>query len=113
MMNFKPYTKSNKAHKLAAPTPRDAKPQQPMFKSHALAPRNGSDYVYGYAHIKAARRHKSSDQVQHNPMGWLLPGYQWTNNNARVMDAAKEIDRLIRAGGGLPRGWMNKREVAA
>jgi hypothetical protein len=114
-MNFKPYSKTNQAYKLAAPTPRDAKPRQAMFKSTTLAPRNGCDYVYGYAHIKAAKKLKETpvNEFAVNPMGWLLPGGAWTNNNARVMDAAKEIDRLIRAGGGLPKGCMNKEQVAA
>lgn len=114
-MNFKPYSKNNRAYKLAAPKPRDAKPQQAMFKSTTLAPRNGSDYIYGFAHIPAARQLKETpaNEFKINPMGWLLPGGQWTNNNARVMDAAREIDRLITAAGGLPKGWMDKREVAA
>ena len=112
-MTFKPYSKNNRAYKLAAPKPRDAKPQQAMFKSTTLAPRNGTDYIYGFAHIKAARRHKATEQVQLNPMGWLLPGGKWTNNNALVMEVAKEIDRLIKAAGGLPKGWMDKTKVAA
>lgn len=112
-MQLVPYSHSNRGNQRAMPLARDAKPQQAMFKSTTLAPRNGSDYIYGYAHIKASPKYMASEQKSINPMGWLLPGGKWTNNNARVMEAAKEIDRLIKAAGGLPRGWMDKREVAA
>lgn len=106
-----PYSNNNQGCKYAAPHEKDgkqlldAKPRN-SEKGFTFAPRRGFDYLYGYALIK-------KQKLQNGQVGWMLPGMQFTQNNARVMDAAKEIDRLIRAGGGLPRGWMDKREVAA
>jgi len=107
-MQFKPFTKSNKAHKFAAPTPKDAKTLRFSQGNRAAAPINGQDYVYGLAHIKAARKNIVTpyNEYQVNPMGWILPGAIWTDNNGRVQDAARKIDQMIRMGGGLPKNWL-------
>ena len=98
-MQLVPYSKSNKSCKRAAPTASDAKPRNSQ-KGRGAIPIRGYDYVFGYAHIKTALNKDGES-------GWGLPGCQWTNNNAIVMQMALEIDRMIRAAGGLPKGWMD------
>ena len=108
-MELKQYTRKNQAYKMAAPKPVDARRYSNKaptnFKGGPVeAPRSGEDYAYGLALIPACKRDKDTDfnVYELNPMGWMLPGGVWTCNNAKVMKAAIEIDRLIKLCGGLP-----------
>ena len=114
-MNLVKFSKKNRGSKIAAPLERDAKPQRFSDNRRSQAPRNGHDYIYGLAVIKVSRKYKETPENEYriNPTGWLLPGGRWTDNNGVVMDEARRIDQLIRAAGGLPKGWSNKNEVAA
>lgn len=117
-MELKQYTRSNQSYKMAAPKATDARRYSNKaptnFKGGPIeAPRSGEDYAYGFALIPACKRDKDTDfnEYQLNPMGWMLPGGVWTCNNAQVMKAAIEIDRLIKLCGGLPAGFNSDKSV--
>lgn len=110
---FREYKSNNQGCRLAAPIARDAKAPKPSMNNRATAPRYAEDYVYGYAVIKKSRKFKESNSYTINPMGWILPGGHWTRNNGVVMDIARRMDQYIIAGGGLPKGWLDKKEIAA
>lgn len=104
---LKEYTRSNQSYKMAAPKAtdgvKDKKPALSRTSKPLEAPKRGEDYIYGFAHIPAARKYKCTPFNEHkeNPTGWMLPGGAWTGSNAVAQNAAIEVDRLIRLCGGV------------